>query len=245
MPDFSWRVSADLLPVLRQCSLTLCCRKNWTSSWTVLQGSTLLFAKSQGGGTSWVSEKNLSLKKHFVSYQHSKIWTEIHFKKIVPQIYWLEGEEECFSLVWLDESWGWIVSLLHVSFFHLFTFGFTRPCPSISLVSILPCSHTTTVPPSLNFSCHCWVTGGRLLRNALLSPMAALSSTEPPLYVLPPSVCPPLHAPSVLSVILCPQPLCVLLITGMSQELGTILLCQYFAKFYSVAHIYSYLLIFI
>ncbi|CAJ1073044.1 rho GTPase-activating protein 12-like isoform X1 [Xyrichtys novacula] len=28
-------------------------RKNWTSSWTVLQGSTLLFAKSQGGGTSW------------------------------------------------------------------------------------------------------------------------------------------------------------------------------------------------
>ncbi|XP_068196051.1 rho GTPase-activating protein 12-like isoform X4 [Antennarius striatus] len=28
-------------------------RKNWTSSWTVLQGSSLLFAKSQGGGTSW------------------------------------------------------------------------------------------------------------------------------------------------------------------------------------------------
>uniref|UniRef100_A0A8C4NSR1 Rho GTPase-activating protein 12 n=1 Tax=Dicentrarchus labrax TaxID=13489 RepID=A0A8C4NSR1_DICLA len=27
--------------------------KNWTSSWTVLQGSTLLFAKGQGGGTSW------------------------------------------------------------------------------------------------------------------------------------------------------------------------------------------------
>uniref|UniRef100_A0A3B4ZWV5 Rho GTPase-activating protein 12-like n=1 Tax=Stegastes partitus TaxID=144197 RepID=A0A3B4ZWV5_9TELE len=31
----------------------ICCRKNWTSSWTVLQGSTLLFAKGQGGGTSW------------------------------------------------------------------------------------------------------------------------------------------------------------------------------------------------
>uniref|UniRef100_A0A673B5D9 Rho GTPase activating protein 12b n=1 Tax=Sphaeramia orbicularis TaxID=375764 RepID=A0A673B5D9_9TELE len=30
-------------------------RKNWTSSWTVLQGSSLLFAKGQGGGTSWVS----------------------------------------------------------------------------------------------------------------------------------------------------------------------------------------------
>uniref|UniRef100_A0A4W6CMR5 Rho GTPase activating protein 12a n=1 Tax=Lates calcarifer TaxID=8187 RepID=A0A4W6CMR5_LATCA len=28
-------------------------RKNWTSSWTVLQGFTLLFAKGQGGGTSW------------------------------------------------------------------------------------------------------------------------------------------------------------------------------------------------
>ncbi|XP_056277320.1 rho GTPase-activating protein 12-like isoform X7 [Pseudoliparis swirei] len=28
-------------------------RKNWTSSWTVLQGATLLFAKGQGGGTSW------------------------------------------------------------------------------------------------------------------------------------------------------------------------------------------------
>uniref|UniRef100_A0A3P8TCR3 Rho GTPase activating protein 12b n=1 Tax=Amphiprion percula TaxID=161767 RepID=A0A3P8TCR3_AMPPE len=28
-------------------------RKNWTSSWTVLQGSSLLFAKGQGGGTSW------------------------------------------------------------------------------------------------------------------------------------------------------------------------------------------------
>ncbi|XP_046879837.1 rho GTPase-activating protein 12b isoform X2 [Hypomesus transpacificus] len=28
-------------------------RKNWTSSWTVLQGHSLLFAKGQGGGTSW------------------------------------------------------------------------------------------------------------------------------------------------------------------------------------------------
>ncbi|KAM3604779.1 uncharacterized protein V6R79_016098 [Siganus canaliculatus] len=28
-------------------------RKNWTSSWTVLEGSTLLFTKGQGGGTSW------------------------------------------------------------------------------------------------------------------------------------------------------------------------------------------------
>ncbi|KAK5860388.1 hypothetical protein PBY51_021869 [Eleginops maclovinus] len=28
-------------------------RKNWTSSWTVLQGSSLLFTKNQAGGTSW------------------------------------------------------------------------------------------------------------------------------------------------------------------------------------------------
>uniref|UniRef100_A0AAY4A743 Rho GTPase activating protein 12 n=1 Tax=Denticeps clupeoides TaxID=299321 RepID=A0AAY4A743_9TELE len=28
-------------------------RKNWASTWTVLQGSTLLFAKGQGSGTSW------------------------------------------------------------------------------------------------------------------------------------------------------------------------------------------------
>ncbi|KAJ8278055.1 hypothetical protein GJAV_G00083340 [Gymnothorax javanicus] len=28
-------------------------RKNWTSSWTVLRGSSLLFTKAQGGGTSW------------------------------------------------------------------------------------------------------------------------------------------------------------------------------------------------
>uniref|UniRef100_A0A9J8C2B9 Rho GTPase activating protein 12b n=2 Tax=Cyprinus carpio TaxID=7962 RepID=A0A9J8C2B9_CYPCA len=31
----------------------LSCRKNWASTWTVLQGSSLLFAKGQGSGTSW------------------------------------------------------------------------------------------------------------------------------------------------------------------------------------------------
>lgn len=45
-------------------------RKNWTSSWTVLQGSTLLFAKGQGGGTSWVSDRNLLPLKAVVSYQN-------------------------------------------------------------------------------------------------------------------------------------------------------------------------------
>ncbi|XP_077480816.1 rho GTPase-activating protein 12-like isoform X3 [Stigmatopora argus] len=35
-------------------------RKNWASSWTVLQGSSLLFAKSQGGSTSWKFGSNQS-----------------------------------------------------------------------------------------------------------------------------------------------------------------------------------------
>uniref|UniRef100_A0A3B4Z837 Rho GTPase activating protein 12 n=1 Tax=Stegastes partitus TaxID=144197 RepID=A0A3B4Z837_9TELE len=35
-------------------------RKNWTSSWTVLQGSSLLFAKGQGGSTTWKFGSNQS-----------------------------------------------------------------------------------------------------------------------------------------------------------------------------------------
>ncbi|XP_040922076.1 rho GTPase-activating protein 12b isoform X5 [Toxotes jaculatrix] len=35
-------------------------RKNWTSSWTVLQGSSLLFAKGQGSSTSWKFGSNQS-----------------------------------------------------------------------------------------------------------------------------------------------------------------------------------------
>ncbi|XP_077591941.1 rho GTPase-activating protein 12b isoform X3 [Stigmatopora nigra] len=35
-------------------------RKNWASSWTVLQGYSLLFAKSQGGSTSWKFGSNQS-----------------------------------------------------------------------------------------------------------------------------------------------------------------------------------------
>ncbi|KAM8731422.1 rho GTPase-activating protein 12b isoform 3-T3 [Acanthopagrus schlegelii] len=35
-------------------------RKNWTSSWTVLQGFSLLFAKGQGGSTSWKFGSNQS-----------------------------------------------------------------------------------------------------------------------------------------------------------------------------------------
>ncbi|XP_061614197.1 rho GTPase-activating protein 12b isoform X7 [Phyllopteryx taeniolatus] len=36
-------------------------RKNWASSWTVLQGSSLLFAKGQGGSTSWSYYRNGSI----------------------------------------------------------------------------------------------------------------------------------------------------------------------------------------
>lgn len=37
------------------------CRKNWTSSWAVLQGSSLLFTKTQGSGTGWVSVLTIHL----------------------------------------------------------------------------------------------------------------------------------------------------------------------------------------
>lgn len=177
----------------------MCCRKNWTSSWTVLQGSTLLFAKGQGGGTSWVSDRNLLLR--FVSCQQSRIvFRQKSLKLAVSVFEWFVGP--------LDGSWGWIFSLLRVSFSISLPSAPSLPSSLSSLSSplsvLLPCSHTTTVAPSLNFSCHCWVTGSRLLRNVLLSPMAALSSTEPPLYVLPPSFC------VLLSVLLCmPPPSCL------------------------------------
>lgn len=101
-------------------------RKNWTSSWTVLQGSTLLFAKGQGGGTSWVSDSNLCLENQAVSYQHSWILSRQKY------VQWLAGGKSlCVVLLfyiksalsvfgwfvrWLDGSWGWNFSLVHVSF---------------------------------------------------------------------------------------------------------------------------------
>lgn len=42
-------------------------RKNWTSSWTVLQGYSLLFAKGQGGSTSWVGVPSVSHRQFFLS----------------------------------------------------------------------------------------------------------------------------------------------------------------------------------
>lgn len=171
-PDRSFssqrRVSAGV--VLTLLSALMCCRKNWTSSWTVLQGSTLLFAKSQGGGTSWVSP---------TTRRKSERGAE---GKVSPVLFPLSS----------SVSRG-----LELFFFSVF------PCVASSsfLSSSLslhpsPRSHTTTVAPSLNSSCLCWPTGGHLLRNTLPSPLAARSSVEPPLYVLPPL---PLHAATILS----------------------------------------------
>ncbi|XP_047673033.1 rho GTPase-activating protein 12b isoform X7 [Tachysurus fulvidraco] len=42
-------------------------RKNWTSSWTVLQGSTLLFAKGQNSATSWSYYRNGSFPELLLS----------------------------------------------------------------------------------------------------------------------------------------------------------------------------------
>ena len=68
------------------------------------------------------------------------------------------------------------------------------PSSLSSSPSIPPHSHTTTVAPSLNFSCHCWAAGRCQLRNVPLSPTAAQDSAEPLLYVLPPSNFSTLHA---------------------------------------------------
>uniref|UniRef100_A0A672KQY9 Rho GTPase-activating protein 12-like n=1 Tax=Sinocyclocheilus grahami TaxID=75366 RepID=A0A672KQY9_SINGR len=45
----------------------LSCRKNWASTWTVLQGSSLLFAKGQGSGTSWSYCRNGSFPELLLS----------------------------------------------------------------------------------------------------------------------------------------------------------------------------------
>uniref|UniRef100_A0A672R339 Rho GTPase-activating protein 12-like n=1 Tax=Sinocyclocheilus grahami TaxID=75366 RepID=A0A672R339_SINGR len=52
---FPFLVSHLIFKIVTQMHLLflLSCRKNWASTWTVLQGSSLLFAKGQGSGTSW------------------------------------------------------------------------------------------------------------------------------------------------------------------------------------------------
>lgn len=91
---------------------------------------------------------------------------------------------------------------LELFFFSVFPcFASSSFPPSSPSLHPSPRSHTTTVAPSLNSSCLCWPTGGRLLRNTPPSPLAARSSVEPPLYVLPPLPL-PLHAASILSLTL-------------------------------------------
>ena len=52
--NFTVFVDCSLDSVFTLAFLFLVPRKNWSSSWTVLQGSSLLFAKGQSGSTSWV-----------------------------------------------------------------------------------------------------------------------------------------------------------------------------------------------
>lgn len=92
---------------------------------------------------------------------------------------------------------------LELFFFSVFPcFASSFFLPSSLFLHPSPRSHTTTVAPSLNSSCLCWPTGGHLLRNTLPFPLAARSSVEPPLYVLPPL---PLHAATILSLTLWPR----------------------------------------
>ncbi|KAM9775317.1 rho GTPase-activating protein 12b isoform X5 [Syngnathus typhle] len=48
-------------------------RKNWASSWTVLQGSSLLFAKGQGGSTSWKFGSNQSKPEFSVDLRGASV----------------------------------------------------------------------------------------------------------------------------------------------------------------------------
>ncbi|XP_047018644.1 rho GTPase-activating protein 12 isoform X7 [Ictalurus punctatus] len=50
-------------------------RKNWTSSWTVLQGSQLIFAKSQAVATSWVSDNLI-----FANLGRERVFTYVLFQ---------------------------------------------------------------------------------------------------------------------------------------------------------------------
>lgn len=49
--------------------------KNWTSSWTVLQGSQLIFAKSQAVATSWVSDNLI-----FANLGRERVFTYVLFQ---------------------------------------------------------------------------------------------------------------------------------------------------------------------
>uniref|UniRef100_A0A668ARA2 Rho GTPase activating protein 12 n=1 Tax=Myripristis murdjan TaxID=586833 RepID=A0A668ARA2_9TELE len=71
-------------------------RKNWTSSWTVLQGSSLLFAKGQGGSTSWKFGSNQSKPEFTVDLRGGSVeWAskEKSSKKHVIELKTRQGTE--------------------------------------------------------------------------------------------------------------------------------------------------------
>ncbi|XP_024135367.1 rho GTPase-activating protein 12b isoform X3 [Oryzias melastigma] len=71
-------------------------RKNWTSSWTVLQGSSLLFAKGQGGGTTWKFGSNQSKPEFTVDLRGASVeWAskEKSSKKHVIELKTRQGTE--------------------------------------------------------------------------------------------------------------------------------------------------------
>ncbi|KAM4533531.1 rho GTPase-activating protein 12-like isoform 3-T5 [Odontesthes bonariensis] len=71
-------------------------RKNWTSSWTVLQGSSLLFAKGQGGSTSWKFGSNQSKPEFTVDLRGAMVdWAskEKSSKKHVIELKTRQGSE--------------------------------------------------------------------------------------------------------------------------------------------------------
>ncbi|XP_007560738.1 rho GTPase-activating protein 12b isoform X4 [Poecilia formosa] len=71
-------------------------RKNWTSSWTVLQGSSLLFAKGQGASTSWKFGSNQSKPEFTVDLRGASVeWAskEKSSKKHVIELKTRQGME--------------------------------------------------------------------------------------------------------------------------------------------------------
>lgn len=71
-------------------------RKNWTSSWTVLQGSSLLFAKGQGGTASWKFGGNQSKPEFTVDLRGGSVeWAskEKSSKKHVIELKTRQGTE--------------------------------------------------------------------------------------------------------------------------------------------------------
>ncbi|XP_078393787.1 rho GTPase-activating protein 12b isoform X1 [Cetorhinus maximus] len=76
-------------------------RKNWTSSWTVLQGSSLLFAKNQGSGSGWKFGGNQSKPEFTVDLKGAAIeWAskDKSSKKNVIELKTRQGTELLIQL---------------------------------------------------------------------------------------------------------------------------------------------------